>query len=50
MTQEKNDKNKTKYTKEDLKRLQEMPLWRKIQITKSRILEFNGEFQDKTHI
>lgn len=50
MEQENKDKSKAKYTNDDLKRLQALPLWRKVQITKSRILEFNGEFQGKTHI
>lgn len=50
MAEEKSAKTQAKYTKEDLKRLQSYPLWRKIQITKSRIIEFQQEFQNKTYI
>lgn len=50
MSEEKSSKKQAKYTSEDLKRLQSYPLWRKIQITKSRILEFQREFDNKTYI
>jgi hypothetical protein len=50
MAEEKSAKTQAKHTKEDLKRLQSYPLWRKIQITKSRIIEFQQEFQNKTYI
>ena len=50
MSEEKLSKKQAKYTSEDLKRLQSYPLWRKIQITKSRILEFQREFDNKTYI
>lgn len=50
MSEEKSSKKQAKYTSEDLKMLQSYPLWRKIQITKSRILEFQREFDNKTYI
>lgn len=50
MTDEKSVNKRAKYTSEDLKRLQEYPLWRKIQITKSRILEFQKEFNNQTYV
>lgn len=50
MAEEKSSKKQAKYTGEDLKRLQSYPLWRKVQITKSRILEFQREFENKTYI
>lgn len=50
MAEEKSSKKQTKYNSEDLKRLQSYPLWRKVQITKSRILEFQKEFENKTYI
>ena len=50
MSDEKKEKQLPKYTSEDLKRLQSYPLWRKIQITQSRILEFAKEFDNKIYV
>lgn len=50
MSSKKQEKQPPKYTSEDLKRLQSYPLWRKIQITKSRILEFAKEFDNQIYV
>ena len=50
MSDSKKEKSPPKYTNEDLKRLQSYPLWRKIQITQSRILEFAKEFDNKIYV
>lgn len=50
MLYKKEEKQQPKYTNEDLKRLQSYPLWRKIQITQSRILEFAKEFDNKIYV
>ena len=50
MSDENISKNPSKYTNEDLRMLQSYPLWRKIQITKSRILEFGKELDNKMYV
>ena len=42
--------NKSKYTNEMLKEIQSWDLERKIQVTKTRIMEFYNHFPDKIYI
>jgi len=43
-------KSQPKFTSEDLYEMQSWPLWRKIQVTTSRIIEFANKFDDKIYV